>query len=73
MKFLKGIVAGVVSIVVGAVVIAFGAIVYLRFVPSPKGRVPIATHLATLANSPVAWVVAFALFLFGFAGEYRRN
>jgi hypothetical protein len=73
MKFLKGIVAGAVSVVVGAVVIAFAAIIVLRFMPSPGGRVPIATHLVELSKTPIAWIVAFALFLYGFVGEYRRN
>jgi hypothetical protein len=73
MNFLKCVVAGVVSLAVGAVVVAFGAIIYLRFTAGPRGQVPIAAHLTTLAHTPVALIVAIALFLFGFAGEYRRN
>lgn len=73
MKFLKCILTGAASLVVGAVVIAFCAIIALRFMAGAKGQVPIVSHLATLAHSPVAWIVALVLFVVGFIGEYRRN
>jgi hypothetical protein len=73
MRFLKGVLAGVISLVVGAVVISFLAILALRFIPSLKGRSHMAFDLVAMSQSHVAWFVAVALFLFGFFGELRRN
>ena len=73
MRFLKGVLAGVISVAVGAVLVFFGSIVALRFLPGLQGRSHIAIDLVSLSKSHVAWLVAAVLFLFGLIGELRRN
>mgnify|MGYP006974896349 CR=1 FL=1 len=72
MRFLKGAMAGMISVVVGAVVIAFGTIIVLRFLPAFRGH-NMSAELVAAAKTRLAFVVAAALFLIGFFGEMRRN
>jgi hypothetical protein len=72
MKILKGVLAGVISVVVGMVVIAFGTIIVLRFLPRFRAH-NISAQLVAAARTRLAFVVAAVLFLIGFLGEMRRN
>jgi hypothetical protein len=72
MKILKGVLAGVISLVVGAVGIAFGTIIALRFLPAFRGH-NMSAELVAAARTRLAFVVAAVLFLIGFFGEMRRN
>ncbi len=72
MKILKGVLAGVISVVVGMVVIAFGTIIVLRFLPGFRGH-NMSAELVAAARTRLAFVVAAVLFLIGFLGEMRRN
>ncbi len=73
MDIMRCVLAGVASLVVGVVLLAFGGVATLIVLSRRAGHHPIGIDFASLARSPIVWIVALALFAVGFIGEYRRS
>jgi hypothetical protein len=73
MDILRCVLAGVASLIIGVVLLAFGWMITFAFLFHPTGTSAISVDILWLARTPLAWIVALALFVVGFIGEYRRS
>ncbi len=73
MDFLRCLLAGVASLIIGVVLLAFGWMITFAFLFHPTGHSAVSVDILRVARTPLAWIVALALFAVGFVGEYRRS